>query len=90
VLTGLMPSAPGGSKAMTYNTPGSFGFTAIPATVGKSQTRVAELLRILDYLASPFGSDEWQFLSYGVKDVDCKLDANWRTGPHQPGDQRKR
>ncbi len=76
VLTGLMPSAPGGSKAMTYNTPGSFGFTAIPATVGKSQTRVAELLRILDYLASPFGSDEWQFLSYGVKDVDYKLDAN--------------
>jgi putative aldouronate transport system substrate-binding protein len=76
VLTGLMPSAPGGSKAVTYNTPGSFGFTGIPATVGKNQTRVTELLRILDYLASPFGSDEWLFLSYGIKDVDYKLDAN--------------
>ena len=76
VLTGLMPSAPGGSKAVTYNTPGSFGYTAIPATVGKNQARVTELLSILDYLASPFGSEEWQFLSYGVKDVDYKLDAN--------------
>lgn len=76
ILTGLMPSAPGGSKAVTYNTPGSFGFTGIPATVGKNQARVMELLRILDYLASPFGSQEWLFLSYGIPGVDSKLDAN--------------
>jgi len=60
----------GGAKAVTRNTQGSFGFTAIPATVGKDEERVKELLRILDYLASPFGSEEWYFLNYGVEGVD--------------------
>jgi putative aldouronate transport system substrate-binding protein len=74
-LAGLMPSDPGGSKAVTYNTQGSFGFVGIPASVGKDQNRVQELLRILDYLAAPFGSEEWHFLNYGVEGVDYKEDA---------------
>ena len=72
-LVGLYPSGPGGAKAVTRNTPGSFGFTAIPATVGKDEERVKELLRILDYLAAPFGSEEWFFLQYGVEGVDYQL-----------------
>jgi putative aldouronate transport system substrate-binding protein len=67
------PQAVGGAKAVTRNTQGSFGFTAIPATVGRDQERVKELLRILDYIASPFGSEEWFFLNYGVEGVDHQL-----------------
>ena len=67
------PQAVGGAKAVTRNTQGSFGFTAIPATVGRDQERVKELLRILDYVASPFGSEEWFFLNYGVEGVDHQL-----------------
>lgn len=72
-LLGLMPSAPGGAKAVTRNTQGSFGLTAIPATVGKDGERVKELLRILDYLAAPFGSEEWRFLNYGIEGVDHEV-----------------
>ena len=74
-LTGLLPSLPGGSKAVTYNTPGSFGYTGIPSTLAKNDARIKELLRILDYLAAPFGSEEYVFLHYGIKDVDYTVDA---------------
>lgn len=76
VLTGLLPSIPGGSKALTYNTPGSFGFTGIPATLAKNEARVKELLRLLDYLAAPFGSDEYNFLHNGIKGVDYTVGSN--------------
>jgi putative aldouronate transport system substrate-binding protein len=72
-LTGLMPSGPGGAKAVTRNTQGSFGFTGVPATVGKDKARVQELLRILDYLAAPFGSEEYNFLTYGIEGVDYQV-----------------
>jgi len=76
VLTGLMPNVPGGAKAVTRNTPGSFGYTGIPATAGKDKARVQELLRILDYMAAPFGSEEWTFLNYGVQGVDYQPNSN--------------
>jgi putative aldouronate transport system substrate-binding protein len=40
-----------------------------------SQDRVQELLSILNWLASPFGSQEDQLLSFGIKDIDYSLDA---------------
>src|SRR5260370_41716769 len=75
-LLGLYPTGPGGSKGVTRNTQGSFGYTAIPATVGKDAERVKELLRVLDYLASPFGSEEWYFLNYGVEGTDHQVSAS--------------
>ncbi|HWV24026.1 MAG TPA: hypothetical protein VNZ58_07535, partial [Thermomicrobiales bacterium] len=36
---------------------------------GKDEDRVRELLRILDYLASPFGSEEQVFLANGIEGV---------------------
>jgi putative aldouronate transport system substrate-binding protein len=71
-LTGLLPSGPGGAKAVTQNTPGSFGFVGIPASI-RDTNRVKELLRVLDYLASPFGSEEWHFLNYGLEGVDYQV-----------------
>jgi putative aldouronate transport system substrate-binding protein len=72
-IAGLFPSDVVGSKGVTRNTQGSFGFTAIPSSV-KDQNRVKELLRILDYLAAPFGSEEYNFLNYGVEGVDSQKD----------------
>src|SRR3712207_4100807 len=71
-LTGLLPNVPGGAKAVTRNTQGSFGFTGVPAAV-KDKERVKELLRVLDYLAAPFGSEEWRFLNYGLEGVDHQV-----------------
>ena len=75
-LLGLYPTGPGGTKGVTRNTQGSFGYTAIPATVGKDAERVKELLRVLDYLAAPFGSEEWYFLTYGIEGTDHQVSAN--------------
>lgn len=72
-LVGLYPTQAGGAKGVTRNTQGSFGYTAIPAAVGKDEERVKELLRILDYLAPPFGSEEWFFLGYGIEGVDHQV-----------------
>lgn len=72
-IAGLFPSDIAGSKGVTRNTQGSFGFTAIPSSV-KDQNRVKELLRILDYLAAPFGSEEYNFLNYGIEGVDSQKD----------------
>ena len=72
-IAGLFPSEVAGDKGVTRNTQGSFGFVGIPSSV-KDKNRVQELLRILDYLASPFGTEENQFLSYGVVGVDSQKD----------------
>ena len=34
------------------------------------------LLRVLDYIAAPFGSDEFELINYGVKGRDWEADAN--------------
>ncbi len=72
-IAGLLPSDVAGSKGVTRNTQGSFGFVGIPSAV-KDQNRVKELLRILDYLAAPFGSEENNFLGNGIEGVDSQKD----------------
>jgi putative aldouronate transport system substrate-binding protein len=39
-----------------------------------SSDRLTELLRIMNYLAAPFGSQESLLLEYGVKDADYSID----------------
>jgi putative aldouronate transport system substrate-binding protein len=51
--------------------------TRMVATVSlkkASADRIQELLSILNWLASPFGSQEDELLSFGLKDVDYTLD----------------
>jgi putative aldouronate transport system substrate-binding protein len=38
--------------------------------------RIKELLRVVDWLAAPFGSEEDQLLSYGIEGSDFTRDAN--------------
>ena len=63
-----VPVGPDGAPGATWNDPGFFGFTAIPASI-TDEDRILELLRILDYLAAPFGSEERTFLDSGIEGV---------------------
>ncbi len=71
----LLPVGMDGQPGVVRNTPGYFGMNAIPASIGDEE-RVLELLRILDYLASPFGSEEWTFLGYGIEGVHFERSAS--------------
>ncbi|MBV9582615.1 MAG: extracellular solute-binding protein [Chloroflexi bacterium] len=50
------------------------GFLSTNAFKKGSDDRIKELLRVFDYLASPFGSQEDLLLQYGIKDQDYTLD----------------
>ncbi|HVL24881.1 MAG TPA: extracellular solute-binding protein [Thermomicrobiales bacterium] len=65
VLEPIVLPAFDGGPGVTYHTPGFFGLTAISAKAGQDEERLKELLRILDYLFAPFGSEEATFLNYG-------------------------
>jgi putative aldouronate transport system substrate-binding protein len=41
-----------------------------------STDRMKELLKIANFLTSPFGTQEHALLNYGIKDVDYSLDSN--------------
>ena len=56
-------SADGKAKAIYHTGPSNFGMSFIKKG---SADRVKLLLRVLNYLASPFGSQEWALLNYGV------------------------
>jgi putative aldouronate transport system substrate-binding protein len=50
--------------------PGNFGYAIVKKA---SADRVKELLRVMNYLAAPFGSEEYMLSKFGVKDQDYKL-----------------
>ena len=50
--------------------PGNFGFAIIKKS---NADRVKELLRVLNYLAAPFGSQEYMVSKFGIKDTDYTL-----------------
>jgi putative aldouronate transport system substrate-binding protein len=64
----IMPGHDGGA-GVTYQTPGIFGFTSISASAGQDEERLHELLRVMNYLVAPFGSNETTFLLYGIPGV---------------------
>jgi putative aldouronate transport system substrate-binding protein len=68
-VTAIVPPGFDGGKSTIDLTSGFTGYAAIPAKVGKDSERTKELLRVINYLASPFGSEEWVFLNYGLEGV---------------------
>ena len=50
------------------------GFQSATAIKKATPERITEVLRLLDWLAAPFGSQEDLLLTAGIKDVDYKLD----------------
>ena len=47
--------------------PGNFGYAVLKKA---STDRVKELLRVMNYLAAPFGTQEYMITKFGVKDLD--------------------
>ncbi|HEV7665546.1 MAG TPA: extracellular solute-binding protein [Chloroflexota bacterium] len=66
----LFPSLPGG-KTQHFVTGGHLWASAVKKG---SPERTRELLRVLNWLAAPFGSAEHQLLTFGVKGVDYTVD----------------
>jgi putative aldouronate transport system substrate-binding protein len=65
-------SADGKAKPIYHAGPSNFGMSFVKKG---SPDRVKLLLRVLNYIASPFGSQEWALLNYGVEGVHYNRDA---------------
>jgi len=65
-------SADGTTKPIYHRGPSNFGMSFLKKG---SPERVKLLLRVLNYIASPFGSQEWALLNYGVEGVHFTRDA---------------
>jgi putative aldouronate transport system substrate-binding protein len=52
------------------------GLNAMTAIKQASPDRIRELLRILNYMASPFGTQEATLLEYGIQGTDFNFDSN--------------
>ena len=61
-----------GGKPIWHQTQGTAGTMVSRGYAGVQK----ELLRILDYLSAPFGSQEALLINYGVKDIDYTFDDN--------------
>ncbi len=72
----FIPPGHDGGKATIDLAAGFFGFPVIPIKVGRDQERVKELLRIVDYFAAPFGSEERIFLDNGIEGVHHAVSAD--------------
>ena len=72
----LLPPGHDGGKPAIHQQAGYFGISAIPAKVGKDSKRLAELLRVLDYMGAPFGSEEYLFLNFGIQGRQYTLDSS--------------
>lgn len=67
------PKWEGGGLARKHLGPGAYGaFTAFRK--GEPE-RVEEMLRIANYIAAPFGSEEHLLMNYGVEGADYELDG---------------
>jgi putative aldouronate transport system substrate-binding protein len=64
------------------------GFVSMNVLKKGSPERIKELLRIMNWLASPFGSQEDLLLTYGLKDQDYTLDDKGNPKPTTEGTQR--
>jgi putative aldouronate transport system substrate-binding protein len=64
------------------------GFVSMNVLKKASPDRIKELLRIMNWLASPFGTQEDLLLTYGLKDQDYSLDDKGNPKPVQGSEGR--
>jgi putative aldouronate transport system substrate-binding protein len=65
----LVPPGHNGGKGVHWLSAGYNSMAAMAAQAGRDPERVRELLRVLDYIAAPFGSEEFNFVNYGLAGV---------------------
>jgi putative aldouronate transport system substrate-binding protein len=75
-------AAQSGQKPITFL---GTAFISMNAFKKASPDRIKELLRIVNFLASPFSSQEALLLSYGIKDQDYTLDDKGNPRPSPDG-----
>ncbi|MFJ7625193.1 extracellular solute-binding protein [Streptomyces sp. NPDC097595] len=68
----LVPFAPGGGPAKQYLDTGIYSITALKKA---DEDRVEELLRVMNFLAAPYGSQEYALINYGVEGTDHTVDS---------------
>jgi putative aldouronate transport system substrate-binding protein len=78
-------SATAGGKGQAFL---SHGFISMNALKKAPPERIKELLRIMNFLAAPFGSQEDVLLTYGLKDQDYTLDDKGNPVPTNEGISR--
>lgn len=66
-------AADGAARPVYWLGPGGFGFTILKKA---SPDRIQEILRILNFLAAPFGSQEHALTHYGIEGVQYSRDAS--------------
>jgi len=74
-----------GQKPITFL---GTGFVSMNALKKNSPEKIKEILRIMNWLAAPFGSQEDLLLSYGLKDQDYTLDDMGNPKPTPEGTSR--
>ncbi|MEU6661387.1 sugar ABC transporter substrate-binding protein [Streptomyces sp. NPDC046821] len=70
-LDALVPYVPEGVTPGYQQSRGAFGYTVIKKG---SKDRVKLMLRILDYLAAPFGTEEYELTHFGLEGTHFKRD----------------
>jgi putative aldouronate transport system substrate-binding protein len=75
-LSVLTPFPANGSQANHWMGTGYNAGAGIPSAVGGDENRVKELLRILDYIAAPYFSIEFNYLYLGVDSWDNTTNTN--------------
>jgi putative aldouronate transport system substrate-binding protein len=63
----------------------SKGYISVNAIKNGAPERIKEILRVMNYLAAPFGSQEDLLLSYGIQDQDYTLDQRGNPVPNKEG-----
>jgi putative aldouronate transport system substrate-binding protein len=61
----IPPGFDGGNPTIPLGT-ADYGFGAIPSSI-KDESKIIELLHIMEFIAAPFGSDEFNFIYYGIE-----------------------
>jgi putative aldouronate transport system substrate-binding protein len=77
-------AATAGAKPAHFITGGTVAYNIVKKS---SPERIKEILRIMNYLSAPFGTQEDLLLTYGLRDQDYTLDAEGNPAPTQPGIQ---
>jgi putative aldouronate transport system substrate-binding protein len=69
----LTPPAAPGAKPQYFNGRPAFSIAFLKKA---PEARIKMLLRVLDYIAAPFGSEEFLLIGYGIKDRDWQPDEH--------------
>ncbi|OIV38367.1 hypothetical protein BIV57_06125 [Mangrovactinospora gilvigrisea] len=69
----MLPFTVNGIAGAAYAGSNIFGYTTLNKNLSKAKIKM--VLKVLDWLASPFGTEEYQLLMYGVEGVHFKYNG---------------